>query len=285
MQGIIVKAISGFYYVETSEGTIECKAKGVFRKKGITPLVGDTVVIEDNTVSEVLPRKNEMLRPPAANLDRVLAVVSASDPEPNLFVLDKIIAVCEFKDIEPVIVITKTDLKDAQWLCDLYKNSGYIVILTNPEIDNIEEIREVLKDKITLFVGNTGVGKSTLLNRLFPDLQLKTQEISTKLGRGRHTTRHVELYKLPEGGYVADTPGFSTVEPEQYDRILKEDLQYCFKEFSEYIGKCKFQDCSHRVEKGCAVLEALSDGKIAKSRHESYMMIYEDAAKIKEWEK
>ena len=285
MQGIIIKAISGFYYVETECGIVECKAKGVFRKKGITPLVGDTVVIEDNTVSEVLPRKNEMLRPPAANLDRVLTIVSASDPEPNLFVLDKIIAVCEFKGIEPVIVVTKTDLKDGRELYGLYKNAGYTVILTNPSVDNLEEIREVLKGKITLFVGNTGVGKSTLLNRIFPNLELKTAEISTKLGRGRHTTRHVEMYKLPEGGYVADTPGFSTVEPEQYDRILKEDLQHCFKEFEEYIGKCKFQDCSHRVEKGCAVLEALNDGKIAKSRHESYTMIYEDAAKIKEWER
>ena len=285
MQGIIIKAISGFYYVETECGIVECKAKGVFRKKGITPLVGDTVVIEDNTVSEVLPRKNEMLRPPAANLDRVLTIVSASDPEPNLFVLDKIIAVCEFKGIEPVIVVTKTDLKDGRELYELYKNAGYTVILTNPSVDNLEEIREVLKGKITLFVGNTGVGKSTLLNRIFPNLELKTAEISTKLGRGRHTTRHVEMYKLPEGGYVADTPGFSTVEPEQYDRILKEDLQHCFKEFEEYIGKCKFQDCSHRVEKGCAVLEALNDGKIAKSRHESYTMIYEDAAKIKEWER
>ena len=285
MQGIIIKAISGFYYVETECGIVECKAKGVFRKKGITPLVGDTVVIEDNTVSEVLPRKNEMLRPPAANLDRVLTIVSASDPDPNLFVLDKIIAVCEFKGIEPVIVVTKTDLKDGRELYGLYKNAGYTVILTNPSVDNLEEIREVLKGKITLFVGNTGVGKSTLLNRIFPNLELKTAEISTKLGRGRHTTRHVEMYKLPEGGYVADTPGFSTVEPEQYDRILKEDLQHCFKEFEEYIGKCKFQDCSHRVEKGCAVLEALNDGKIAKSRHESYTMIYEDAAKIKEWER
>ncbi len=285
MQGIIIKAISGFYYVETECGIVECKAKGVFRKKGITPLVGDTVVIEDNTVSEVLPRKNEMLRPPAANLDRVLTIVSASDPEPNLFVLDKIIAVCEFKGIEPVIVVTKTDLKDGRELYGLYKNAGYTVILTNPSVDNLEEIREILKGKITLFVGNTGVGKSTLLNRIFPNLELKTAEISTKLGRGRHTTRHVEMYKLPEGGYVADTPGFSTVEPEQYDRILKEDLQHCFKEFEEYIGKCKFQDCSHRVEKGCAVLEALNDGKIAKSRHESYTMIYEDAAKIKEWER
>lgn len=285
MQGIIIKAISGFYYVETADGIVECKAKGVFRKKGITPLVGDTVMIEDNTVSEVMPRKNEMLRPPAANLDRVLTIVSAADPEPNLFVLDKIIAVCEFKGIEPIIVVTKTDIKDGTSLYDLYSNAGYTVILTNPEIDNVEEIRVVLKDKITLFVGNTGVGKSTLLNRIFPNLELKTAEISTKLGRGRHTTRHVEMYKLPEGGYVADTPGFSTVEPEQYDRILKEDLQHCFKEFEEYIGECKFQDCSHRVEKGCAVLDALNDGKIAKSRHESYTMIYEDAAKIKEWER
>ena len=215
LQGIIIKAISGFYYVETADGIIECKAKGVFRKKGIVPCVGDNVEVENNTIANVLPRKNEMLRPPASNLDQVLAVVSASNPEPNLTVLDKIIAVCEFKEIEPILVITKTDLKDGQALFDLYKNAGFKVILTNPQIDNIDEIREVLKGKITLFVGNTGVGKSTLLNRLFKGLNLATAEISTKLGRGKHTTRHVELYKLEEGGYVADTPGFSTVEPEQ----------------------------------------------------------------------
>lgn len=284
-KGLIMKAISGFYYVETADGLLECKAKGVFRKKGITPFVGDMAEVEDNTVVNILPRKNELLRPPAANLDQALMVVSASSPEPNLLVLDKLIAVCEYKDIEPVLVITKTDLSDGEWLCKLYRNAGFKVISTNTGMDNVDEIRSLLKDKMTLFIGNTGVGKSTLLNRLFPELQLATAEISTKLGRGRHTTRHVELYPLAEGGYVADTPGFSTVELEQYDRILKGDLQYCFREFQEYLGECKFLDCSHRVEKGCAVLEALKQEKISQNRHESYCALYEDAMKIKEWEK
>ena len=183
------------------------------------------------------------------------------------------------------MAVTKTDLSGGEWLCALYREAGFTVVDTNIQKDNVDEIRSLLKGKMTLFVGNTGVGKSTLLNRLFPELHLATGEISEKLGRGRHTTRHVELYPLAEGGYVADTPGFSTVELEQYDRILKGDLQYCFREFQEYLGQCKFLDCSHRVEKGCAVLEALKAGKISKSRHESYCAMYEDAMKIKEWEK
>ena len=280
-----MKAISGFYYVETADGLLECKAKGVFRKKGITPLVGDMAEVEDNTVVNILPRKNELLRPPAANLDQALMVVSAQSPDPNLTVLDKLIAVCEYKDIEPVLVVTKTDLCNGEWLCELYRNAGFTVVSTSVDVDNVEEIRGLLKDKLTLFIGNTGVGKSTLLNRLFPKLNLATAEISEKLGRGRHTTRHVELYPLPEGGFVADTPGFSTVELGQYDRILKGDLQRCFREFQDYLGECKFLDCSHRVEKGCAVLEALHEGKISRSRHESYCALYEDAMKIKEWEK
>ncbi len=283
--GMIIKAISGFYYVKTADGIIECKAKGVFRKQGISPCVGDNVEIEENVVINILPRKNEMLRPPAANIDMVLMVISSSEPEPNLFVIDKIIAVCEFKKIEPVLVITKTDLKDGKWIYDIYKNAGFKVILTNPDTDNEDEIKSLLKGKLTLFVGNTGVGKSTLLNRLFPDLNLATAEISLKLGRGKHTTRHVELYPLENGGYVADSPGFGSIEPNQYDRILKEDLEYCFREFSDYLLKCKFIDCSHRVEKGCEVLKALDENKIAKSRHESYVALYEEALKIKEWEK
>ncbi|MBC8558943.1 ribosome small subunit-dependent GTPase A [Clostridiaceae bacterium NSJ-33] len=284
-KGLIMKAISGFYYVETADGLLECKAKGVFRKKGITPLVGDMAEVEDNTVVNILPRKNELLRPPAANLDQALMVVSAQSPDPNLMVLDKLIAVCEYKDIEPVLVVTKTDLCNGEWLCELYRSAGFTVVSTSVDVDNVEEIRGLLKDKLTLFIGNTGVGKSTLLNRLFPELNLATAEISEKLGRGRHTTRHVELYPLPEGGFVADTPGFSTVELSQYDRILKGDLQHCFREFQDYLGDCKFLDCSHRVEKGCAVLEAIHEGKINVSRHESYCALYEDAMKIKEWEK
>ena len=283
--GMIMKAISGFYYVETADGLLECKAKGVFRKKGITPLVGDQAEVEGNTVVNVLPRKNQLLRPPAANLDQALMVVSAQSPDPNLLVLDKLIAICEYKDIEPVLVVTKTDLSDGEWLCELYRKAGFTVISTNIQMDNVQQIRSMLKDKLTLFIGNTGVGKSTLLNRLFSNLNLATAGISEKLGRGRHTTRHVELYPLPEGGFVADTPGFSTVELEQYDRILKGDLQHCFREFQNYLGECKFLDCSHRVEKGCAVLEALHEGKISESRHESYCALYEDAMKIKEWEK
>ncbi|MEG2597354.1 MAG: ribosome small subunit-dependent GTPase A, partial [Oscillospiraceae bacterium] len=279
-QGLIIKAISGFYYVKTADETVECRGKGIFRRNGITPLVGDIAEFEDQTVVRLLPRKNEFLRPPIANIDLAFMVVSASQPEPNTFVLDKLIAICERKEIEPVLIVTKTDLDSGDAFTKIYQKAGFTVITTNPKLENTDEVFCLMKGKTSVFIGNTGVGKSTLLNRLFPELDLATGEISTKLGRGRHTTRHVELYPLPDGGYVADTPGFSTVELEQYERILKENLQDCFRDFKEYLGNCKFLDCSHRVEKGCAVLEALQEGKISKSRHESYCTLYEDAMKI-----
>jgi ribosome biogenesis GTPase len=284
-EGLIIKAISGAFYVRTEDAILPCKARGIFRKRGIAPLAGDHVRIEDDNIVEILPRKNELVRPRAANIDLALMTVSTVQPEPNAFVLDKLLTVCAYKDIEPIIILTKTDLKEDDAFADIYRKAGFTVILTGEGIDSREEILQQMKDKVSIFIGNSGVGKSTLLNRLFPDLELRTAAISNKLGRGRHTTRQVELYPLPGGGYVADSPGFSTVELEQYEPIRKEELQYCFREFAPYLDDCKFVGCSHRKEKGCAVLAALQEGKISSSRHESYVTLYEEAMKIPDWQR
>ncbi len=292
LQGLIVRALGGFYYVQVDDHLYECRARGVFRKRETSPVVGDHVeiVVEQNeqgTVSKILPRKNEILRPPLANLDQLFIVTSVCDPVPNLLVLDKFLAMSEYKDIEPIVVVTKQDLKDPQTLVNLYRQAGFQVLSVNND-DPVfaREAFSLLQGKVSAFTGNSGVGKSSFLNAVFPDLQIKTGETSQKLGRGKHTTRDVMLYPLPDGsGYVADTPGFSTMDLMQYDVILKDQLQYCFREFADYTEGCKFHGCSHTVEKGCAVLQALSEGKIAKSRHQSYCTLYEEAKQIKEWER
>ena len=284
-EGLIIKAISGAFYVQTKDAILPCKARGIFRKRGIAPVAGDHVRIEDDNIVEILPRKNELVRPKAANIDLALMTVSTVQPEPNTFVLDKLLTVCEYKEIEPIIIMTKADLKDDESFADIYRSAGFTVIMTGEGIHNESQILDLMKDRVSIFIGNTGVGKSTLLNRLFPDLALRTAAISNKLGRGRHTTRQVELYPLPGGGYVADSPGFSTVELEQYEPVRKEELQYCFREFAPFIDDCKFVGCSHRKEKGCAVLAALQEGKISPSRHESYVRLSEEAMKIPDWQR
>lgn len=284
-EGLIIKAISGAFYVQTKDAILPCKARGIFRKRGIAPVAGDHVRIEDDNIVEILPRKNELVRPKAANIDLALMTVSTVQPEPNTFVLDKLLTVCEYKEIEPIIIMTKADLKDDESFADIYRSAGFTVIMTGEGIHNESQILDLMKDRVSIFIGNTGVGKSTLLNRLFPDLELRTAAISNKLGRGRHTTRQVELYPLSGGGYVADSPGFSTVELEQYEPVRKEELQYCFREFAPFIDDCKFVGCSHRKEKGCAVLAALQEGKISPSRHESYVALYEEAMKIPDWQR
>ncbi len=282
---MIRKALSGFYYVHTEDGCVlECHAKGVFRKEGITPLVGDQVEVENGVVSRILPRKNQILRPPAANIDRAVLVVSSAKPQPNTLILDKLIAVCESKGIEPVLVFTKTDLADSGELQEVYRKAGFRVFTSGlGQMDHSELLSE-LSGRLSVFIGNSGVGKSTLMNELIPELDLATAHISDKLGRGRHTTRHVELYELEGGGLVADTPGFSTVEVERDGHMHEGGGPECVREFREFLGKCQFQNCSHRKEKGCAVLEALKEGKISPSRHESYVALYEDAMQIPDWE-
>ncbi|MEM1484955.1 ribosome small subunit-dependent GTPase A [Oscillospiraceae bacterium PP1C4] len=289
-QGLIIKATGGFYYVVVGSITYECRACGLFRKKRISPLVGDRVsieIIDENTgyVYEILPRKNALIRPPLANLDTFVIVTSVLDPAPNPLVIDKMMAIACHKDIRPMLVITKKDLGQSDELEEIYQKVGIdIFTVSNQSGDGIDEIRKALSRGISAFSGNSGVGKSSLLNRINERLSIATGETSQKLGRGRHTTRHVELYAISEDGYIADTPGFSAVELERYEFIPKEELADCFPEFAEYFGHCQFTGCSHTVEKGCSILKAVSEGKIHSSRHASYCTLYGDAKKIKEWE-
>ena len=283
--GIIVKCLGGLYTVESPNGILECKARGVFRARGISPAVGDSVTVSGGVITEIGERRNFIIRPPLANLDQILFVVSTVSPAPNFLILDKFIAIAEYKGIEPVVVITKTDLGDGTAVREVYDAIG----IRTAEVDytdeeSVQRVRELLSGKISAFMGNSGAGKSTLLNAVDPSLDLATGEISRKLGRGRHTTRHAELYKLAGGGYIADTPGFSTFETNRYDVIRKEELAGCFREFAEFTDNCRFRDCSHTCEKGCAVVEAVAAGKIPKIRHESYCIMYEEAKQLKEWE-
>jgi len=284
-RGIIVKCLGGLYTVESPDGILECKARGVFRAKGISPAVGDNVTVSGGVISEIGERRNYIIRPPLANLDQILFVVSTVSPAPNFLILDKFIAIAEYKGIEPIVVITKTDLGDGSAVRELYDSIGIKTVEVDYEDENsVQCVRDLLIGKISAFTGNSGAGKSTLLNAVDPSLDLATGEISKKLGRGRHTTRHAELYKLAGGGYIADTPGFSTFETNRYDIIRKEDLAGCFREFADYTDSCQFRDCSHTCEKGCAVVEAVAEGRIPQKRHESYCTMYDEAKQLKEWE-
>ena len=283
--GIITKCLGGLYTVESPDSIYECKARGVFRNKGISPCAGDRVTLENGVISEICERKNSIIRPPLANLDQLIFVVSTCSPAPNYLILDKFIAIAEYKGITPVVVITKTDLGDSSEIHKIYTSIGIDVIDVDYENEEtIEAVRRLLAGKISAFTGNSGAGKSTLLNAVDPSLDIPTGEISKKLGRGRHTTRHAELYKLKDGGYIADTPGFSTFDTNRYDIIRKEELAGCFREMDEYIGQCQFNDCAHICEKGCAVVQAVEEGRICQSRHDSYKAMYEEAKQIKEWE-
>lgn len=288
INGIIIKGIGGFYYVEAAGAIYECKARGVFRKEKITPLAGDRVIISindnaENTIDEILPRKNFLIRPPVANIDNLIIVAATVEPKPSTLVIDKLIAVAEHKNIEPVIIVSKSDLSSAQKLVDIYSLAGIKVIaISNETGEGIDEVKKIFKNKISAFTGNSGVGKTSLLNNLDSGLLLKTGAISDKLGRGRHTTRQAELFSVC-GGYIADTPGFSSFEIDKTDVIMKDELPYCFREFRQYLDDCKFTSCTHTCDKGCAVLAALNDGKISKSRHDSYVQMYNEVKDLKEW--
>lgn len=283
--GTIIKSIGGLYTVKSFDSIVECKARGKFRKDNISPVVGDTVEISNNVIEKILPRKNYIIRPPLANLDIMVFVVSMTKPSPNLSLLDKFIAICEFKNITPIIALTKVDLADYHNIYNIYQKIGIdVFVIDYNNLKNIQSLKDKLANKLSAFTGNSGVGKSTLLNSIDNSLNIATGEISEKLGRGRHTTRHAELYQLDNGGLIADTPGFSTFETNKYDIIKKEFLSDCFREFSPYTGHCKFKDCSHTKEKGCAILEAIKNGEISQSRHNSYCEMFENAKLIKDWD-
>ena len=290
LNGIIIKGIGGFYYVEAAGEVYECKARGAFRKKKITPLAGDNVTItvregRENTIDEINDRKNFLLRPPVANIDTLIIVSSIKEPVPSLLVIDKMTAIAVDKGIKPCVVFSKSDLGDTSEYEEVYKKAGIDVASVCCKTgEGIEDVKEMIGDGITVFTGNTGVGKSSLLNCIDERFSLATGEISDKLGRGRHTTREVTLYHIGNG-LVADTPGFSSLDIEQTsDVILKENLPFCFPEFQDYLGKCKFTSCSHTVEKGCVILDALKSGLIDKNRHESYVSMYNDVKDLKNWQ-
>ncbi len=281
--------MGGSFRVASDGEEYICKARGVFRNKEITPICGDNVkfVIDDNSdgiITEISERKNEIIRPPLANLDQIVFVISTCEPVPNILLLDKFLAVAVYKNIKPIIVFTKTDKQPADKYVEIYKDIFPTLCVDNVTGEGVDKVCELLSGKFSAFTGNSGAGKSTLLNNICPDLMLETNEISKKLGRGKHTTRRVDIYKLNNGGYVADTPGFSTFNTQMYDVILKEDIVYCFPEFEEHIGSCRFQDCSHTKEKGCHVLEAVKNKTISESRHSSYCQMYREASLIKPWE-
>ncbi len=288
--GTIFKAISGFYYVETANETIECKARGRFRRDNITPLVGDKAefTMTDSgkgILEDILPRKNAFIRPPIANLDQLVIIASAVIPVTDPFLIDRMTAIAAFNNCDCVICINKFDLKRGDMLFDIYSKAGFKVIHTSAETgEGIPELLGALEGKINAFTGNSGVGKSSILNILNLDLNITVGEVSQKLGRGRHTTRHVELYRLENGAIVADTPGFSSFDTEQMELTAKEKLQHLFREFEPLINHCRFHDCAHIKESGCAVLHALENKQISQSRHDSYVRLYDQAKLHHAWD-
>lgn len=290
IDGIIIKGIGGFYYVEAADGIIyECKARGVFRKEKITPLAGDKVEISvdennKNSIDKIYERRNMFKRPPIANVDKLVIVSSVCDPRPNLLIIDRLSAVAVYKNVEPIIVFTKNDLQSADEYIEIYKNAGFKTFAVSNETgEGIGEIKAVIENGVCVFTGNSGVGKSSLINRMYPDFALETGEISKKLGRGRHTTRHVELLKI-NNGYIADTPGFSSLDFETNDLIKKDELAFCFPDFFDYIDSCKFSTCAHVNDKGCRLIEAVNNGDVMRSRHESYVTMYNEVKDIKDWQ-
>ena len=284
--GRIVRSLSGFYDVALPEGIVTCRGRGVLRKDGNSPLTGDLVEITvekgKGMVEKILPRKNRFIRPAVANVDALVVFAANTNPVTDPFLIDRVSAIAGDQDVPVYLCVNKCDLDPATDLVKIYRNAGFCVIRASAETgEGVEDLRALLRGKLTAFTGNTGVGKSSMLNALCPSLGLATGQVSEKLGRGRHTTRHVELYQLDEETYVADTPGFSSFDTDQMDVLLKENLQYAFPDFAPFLGKCRFQDCSHRAEPECAVRQAVEAGQLERTRYESYLRLYEKAEQIK----
>lgn len=277
----IVKGIGGFYYVKTADGIVECRAKGIFRRRGVTPVAGDRVRLDHEAgtavIAEILPRRNVFVRPPVANVDQFFIVASTVQPVPSTLVIDKLSAIAVDRGAQPVLVITKGDLYGADALAQCYTTAGFPVLCVNAATgEGLAPLRDMLAGKLSVFSGNSGVGKSTLLGALMPGRELETAEISQKLGRGRHTTREVVLYEA-HGGLVADTPGFASLDMARAAAIPKENLELAFPDIARLFGQCRFTGCSHLSEVGCAVREAVHRGEISRTRYESYAALYEQA--------
>ena len=288
-EGRIIKSLSGFYDVQTADGVITCRGRGSLRRTGDSPLTGDMVEITlengKGMVERILPRKNRFIRPAVANVDALVVFAANVNPITEPFLIDRVTAIAGDQEVPVYICINKCDLDPAVDLIRIYQNAGFPVIVASAETgQGVEALRQLIQGKLTAFTGNTGVGKSSMLNALCPQLQLVTGQVSEKLGRGRHTTRHVELFCLDEDTFVMDTPGFSSFDTEQMDVLLKENLQYAFPDFSPCLGTCQFHDCSHRAEPGCTVRQAVEEGKLERSRYDSYLRLYEKYSQIKPWE-
>ena len=290
-EGVILKALSGFYYVDDGQRVVACRARGKHRHARLTPLVGDRVRFtplegDSGALDEIFPRKNEFYRPAVANIDLLVVVASQAVPVTDPFLIDRVAAIAAARGCETLICINKCDLEPGEELARIYEQAGFPTLRVSAETgEGMEALSRFLAGKVCAFTGNSGVGKSSILNALETGFSLATGEVSGKLGRGRHTTRHVELFRLSCGALVADTPGFSSFDVDKMELARKEELQYSFREFAPCLGKCQFQDCAHVKEKGCAVLAAVKVGEIPKSRHQSYVRLYEQAKAIPDWQR
>ena len=288
-EGRIQKALSGFYYVDTGTEILTCRARGKFRREGISPLVGDRVSVRElgdgeGFVEAILPRRNAVIRPAVANIDQLVIIGSGAIPKTDPFLIDRVASIAALKQCDVIVLLNKCDLDNADQLYDIYCAAGFPTLRVSAETgEGLEELKDLISGKLSAFTGNSGVGKSSILNALEPDFALKVGEVSTALGRGRHTTRHVELFRLSCGAEIMDTPGFSSFEAEDLNLEWKQHLAESFIEFRPYLEDCRFVGCSHTKEKGCAVLEALRQGKIQKSRHQSYLRLYEELKPVQEW--
>ena len=290
-RGRIEKALSGFYYVNTGRETLQCRARGKFRKEGLSPLVGDWVQVRElgggeGFVEAVETRRNVFSRPAAANIDQLVILASAAVPVTEPYLIDRIAAIAALKGCDVLVCLNKCDLDPAEGLYGIYSRSAIPVLRISAETgEGLDALRRAIAGKLNAFTGNSGVGKSSVLNALVPGLQLPVGEVSKALGRGRHTTRHVELFPLDGGTYVIDTPGFSSFDTEEMDLELKEHLPETFPEFAPYVGECRFTGCTHTKEKGCRVLQAVKDGDIPVSRHKSYLRMFDELKDVQAWQK
>ena len=287
--GRILRSLSGFYEVSTAQGAVTCRGRGNLRRGAETPLTGDLVEITvekgKGMVEKILPRKNSFVRPAVANIDALVIFAANVNPVTEPFLIDRVAAIAGDREVPVYLCVNKCDLDPAVDLVRIYERAGFPVIRASAETgEGVEQLWELIRGKLTAFTGNSGVGKSSMLNALCPQLHLATGEVSEKLGRGRHTTRHVELYDLGEDTFVADTPGFSSFDTDQMEVMLKENLQYAFPDFGPFIGSCQFHDCTHRKEPGCSVRAAVEAGDLEPTRYDSYLRLYEKASQIKQWE-